>query len=53
MTSLLTFNTLDRAREMAQAFITDNPGGSYTITQLHDGRFRLDLVDPPADRPVA
>ena len=53
MTSLLTFSTRREALALAQVFIQDNPGGSWDITRLHDGRYRLDLRDPPRRQPVA
>ena len=53
MTSLLTFTTRRAALELAEVFLRDNPGGKYRISELHDGRFRLDLEDPPRRQPVA
>jgi hypothetical protein len=52
MTSLLTFDTHREALDLAAVFLQDNPRGSHRISQLHDGRFRLDLWDPPPRQPV-
>jgi hypothetical protein len=53
MTSLLTFKTRREALELAEVFLQDNPAGSWEITPLPDGRFRLDLQDSPQRQPVA
>ena len=52
MTSLLTFNTRREALMLAAVFVQDNPGATFTITPLHDGRYRLDLEDPPRRQPM-
>ncbi len=43
MTSLLIFDTYREALDLAAVFLRYNPQGSYCISRLHDGRFRLDL----------
>jgi len=47
MADLLVFSTLERATQMAQVYLADNPGSTYTIQRLPDGRYRLVVEDPP------
>lgn len=50
---ILTFSNPREALALAVAFLDCSPGGACRVARLQDGRFRLQMLDPPADGAVS
>lgn len=47
MEDLLVFDSAEAAHDLGRVYLADNPGSSYRVETLPDGRYRLSVEEEP------